>query len=133
MVEDWKQKFCDIQLSKRLLLPSPHWSTGICRCCQLCYYCTLLGNQETLHQFHILNMTLNQGWTCDLCLQTVLEAQTPQLLLKGVIQLSESEVESESEGPHLEEGHQVGLRRRLEFRLQAAGELLRLDLGVLSG
>ena len=31
----------------------------------------------------------------------------------------------------LEEGHQVGLRRRLELRLQPAGELLRLDLGVL--
>lgn len=47
----------------------------------------------------------------------------------------ESEVESEMEGggPHLEEGHQVGLWRRLELRLQPAGELLRFDLGILLG
>ena len=31
----------------------------------------------------------------------------------------------------LEEGHEVGLGRRLELRLQPAGELLGLDLGVL--
>lgn len=40
---------------------------------------------------------------------------------------------TDKQEPHLEKGHQVRLRGRLELSLKPAGELLRFNLGILLG